>query len=130
MLSDQEMCQVQKSVYVVVFAKSANNAVALVTSNTSKMKVCVVPCQICNRIEHDALNCYNRYDADKFPPTTNRSSALVAKILAIVTYCGETSKAHWYPNYEADNHVSKDHEGHLAKISKVMIIFIQLLENP
>lgn len=49
---------------------------------------------------------------------TNQSRSLAAKKMASILYYGETSNALWYFNFRATNHISKDHEGILAKIYK------------
>lgn len=36
-----------------------------------KKDMCNIPCQICNKKGHEALDCFNRY-TDKFPLTNNR----------------------------------------------------------
>lgn len=56
----------------VVMAPIAANVVTTSSSKGGVSNVRKNSCQICNRPGYGAINCYNRFNAQRFPPTHNR----------------------------------------------------------
>lgn len=77
----------------------------------------LVPCQICNRKGHGAVNCYNRFNARRFPPSHNRKLVVVGISprngnnrdmvgSTNVVSRGDDRMSVWYPDSEASSHVT------------------------
>lgn len=67
MLVDLEICQERLATKTPSMVVSA--ATLVDTKKEKEQVVHVIPCQICNRKGHYALNCYKRLDISKFPMT-------------------------------------------------------------
>lgn len=78
---------------------SANVVEAEKNTKQGRINYKVIPCQICSQKGHGALNCYNRLNITKFPPTHNRtlsSDGLAGKMSANLAI-KESSGSVWYP---------------------------------
>lgn len=76
-----------------------------------KMDLKSIPCQICSKKGHGALNCFNRYNS-RFPPTNNRAMQNMPKAGPSVNYAADNSYSDrnmvWYPDSGATNHITDD----------------------
>lgn len=69
------------------------------------------PCQICSRKGHGTINCFNRANFIRFPPTHNRKLVLIDvgnpnTPLANLVASGRNVVAMWYPDSRATSHIT------------------------
>jgi len=79
---------------------SANVVEAPKVTKQGKVNYKTIPCQICSVKGHGALNCYNRINLTKFPPTHGRvlsPNGPTGKMSANLTY-KKSSGSIWYPD--------------------------------
>lgn len=77
----------------------------------SPMPKVEVKCQICRRKAHSALNCYNRLNVTRFPPTHNHELSTFSPNGSNRTYANSVNLVTtgealiWYPNSRATSHI-------------------------
>lgn len=98
---------------MVTVALSAN-----VVESEGEKELKNVPCQICRKKGHGALNCYNQF-TNKFPPTNPR----VVKPGQMTANLAWSSNVQWYPDTRATNHVTPELGNIQHPISKGGMIY-------
>lgn len=105
MIRDHEWCLLEAGKGTISLF-SINLAVASQDRDKDRKKEGKLFCHICNKKNHSALNCYNRFNGSKFPPQHSRRMNVVPTLVHLAASSTLEHITMWYPDSGATNHIT------------------------